>query len=184
MGGTIQPLLHTHRQALERARKKMNLVGPGPVDLHYRDCAEAVRDLNPRGRWADLGTGAGFPGIVFAAHHPDVPLDLVDSRRKRCAFLERVLAEGRAPATVQVRCTRIEDLPAGSYDGVMARALAQPEVVLGHAARLLRPGGRCVVMLTGQQPMPSHSGLGEPTTRAYEVEGKARVVATWTRCST
>ena len=106
VGDPITDLLTIHRNTLERYRQRMNLVGPGPVDLHYADCAEAVRGLDPQGQWADLGTGAGFPGVVLAAQYPELHLDLVDSRRKRCAFLEQVLAQAAAPPRVRVVCAR------------------------------------------------------------------------------
>jgi 16S rRNA (guanine527-N7)-methyltransferase len=132
----------------------MNLVGPGDLERHYVDADTALAVLDgapPAGRWADLGTGAGFPGIVFAARYPELALDLVDSRQKRCAFLEHVLREAQIdPERVRVRCERIEALQPGAYDGVMARALAAPSVVLAHAARVLRSGGRAL-LLTGDE---------------------------------
>ena len=80
-----------HRQALEQFRSTMNLVGPGPIEVHFTDCERALEGLEPRGEWADLGSGAGFPGLVLAELHPELSLILVESRRKRCWFLEHVL---------------------------------------------------------------------------------------------
>ena len=151
-------LLAVHRAHLERWRDSMNLVGPGPVESHYQDCRQALAPLtSATGRWADLGTGAGFPGMVFASRFPEVELELVDSRRKRCVFLEHVLAECAAP-TVTVRCARIDELPSGAYDGVLARALAPPPEVLDHARRLLRPGG-LAVLLVGPAPFEWPTGF-------------------------
>ncbi len=168
----LPDLLAVHRQLLERSRQAMNLVGPGPLDPHYADCEAALAGLAPTGRWADLGTGAGFPGIVFAARFPDVRLDLVDSRQKRCSFLENVLATAGVGARVQVWCSRLEELPAQTWDGVLARALAPPDEVLAHARRLVRPGGELVLLLQDDQAAPEGAEvLGE--TR-YTVDGKAR----------
>jgi 16S rRNA (guanine(527)-N(7))-methyltransferase RsmG len=148
----------------------MNLVGPGPLEPHYQDCQEALRPLaEASGTWADLGTGAGFPGVVFAARFPQVELDLVDSRRKRCVFLEHVLAEVPT-ARVRVRCARIEDLPDASYDGLLSRALAPPDEVLTHARRLLRPGGRAVLLL-GPAPLAVPVGFSLEFDHAYRSDG-------------
>ncbi|MEZ4240387.1 MAG: 16S rRNA (guanine(527)-N(7))-methyltransferase RsmG [Myxococcota bacterium] len=151
------PLIAAHRRLLAQWRGAMNLVGPGPLDPHYADADVGLALLDPdppAGRWADLGTGAGFPGIPFAARFPSARVELVDSRQKRCVFLEHVLREAGADG-VTVRCARIETLPPGAYDGVVSRALAPPAEVLGHAARLLRPGGRAVLWLgDAEVPLP------------------------------
>lgn len=171
-------LLTAHRTLLERRRHTMNLVGPGPIAPHYADSAAALGWLTPSGRWADLGAGAGFPGIPFAARFPEVAVDLVEIRQKRCTFLEAVLLEASAalktrPAPVRVLCTRIEDLPDHSYDGIVARALAPPAEVLEHARRLLVPGGTVVLFLqdTDAPGAPDFTPAGE---HRYVVDGKAR----------
>ena len=87
----MSDLLSTHRRLLERWRKSMNLVGPGDVQVHFDDCQLALATLTPEGHWVDLGSGAGFPGIPLAATWPELRVDLVDSRKKRCWFLEQVL---------------------------------------------------------------------------------------------
>ena len=61
----------------------MDLVGPGPLEPHFQDAAGAVAGLEAVGRWVDLGSGAGFPGIALAARHPGAEVWLVESRRKR-----------------------------------------------------------------------------------------------------
>jgi hypothetical protein len=103
---------------IERFRGQMNLIGRGDATVHFEDSAKGLSGLSPTGRWADLGSGAGFPGVMFAALYPDVTLELVDSRMKRTIFLDKVVAEGGAENTT-VKCCRVETLPADSYDGVM-----------------------------------------------------------------
>lgn len=171
------PLCQAHLTLIERFRGVMNLVGPGPARFHLEDCAEALRVLSaPAGRWVDLGSGAGFPGLVFAARFPAVPLDLVDSRRKRCVFLEEVLAAGLPAehAPVDVRCARIEDLPAATWDGAMARGLAAPAQVLAWAERVLVPGGRLLLMLTAGQPLHPPEGWQVEAEYAYAIDGRER----------
>ncbi len=168
-------LLETHRRLLERWREAMNLVGPGPLDEHYADSAAALRGLRPTGRWADLGSGAGFPGVVLAAQHPSLRVTLVDSRKKRCAFLRQVLTEAEVPSDrVDVVCGRVEDLEAGAWDGLTARAFAPPPEVLAHARRLLVPGGRVVLMLQEDQPLADHEGFEVFHVERYAVRGRER----------
>lgn len=89
-------LAETHRRVLEQWRGAMNLVGPGPIAPHFADSEAALAGLDPVGRWVDLGSGAGFPGLVLAAMYPSVAVDLVDSRKKRCVFLARWSARRRS----------------------------------------------------------------------------------------
>ena len=147
-------LLSTHRDLLERWRKSMNLVGPGDVQNHYDDCRLALHWMKPEGRWVDLGSGAGFPGIVFAAMFPHLQVDLVDSRKKRCIFLQTALGEAGVPTErVQVHRVRVETLE-GPWDGIMSRAFAPPEAVLDHAERLLREGGTLILFLQEEAVIP------------------------------
>jgi len=169
----VVDLLLAHRSLLERRRQVMNLVGPGPLDPHYQDCEQALSILKPSGRWADLGTGAGFPGIIFAAKFPNVTIDLVDSRSKRCTFLEAVLLEAGRPPHVRVLCQRLEDLPSAAYDGLTARALSAPREMLNHARRLLRPQGQLLLFLQDEEvpPIPDFQKL---QVHRYAFEGGHR----------
>lgn len=166
-------LLDAHQDLLERFRRSMNLVGPGPIEGHYLDAALALSKLEPTGRWADLGTGAGFPGIPFAALFPDVALDLVESRAKRCWFLEQVLDRVDRP-NLTVRRQRHESLEPG-YDGVLSRALHAPEQMVEVAKRLVRPGGTLVLFLQDDAPVPTAGQVFH--VEHYEVDGKQRKAA-------
>ncbi len=175
-------LLNAHRELLERWRDVQNLIGPGPSEVHYDDARKGLEGLAaPTGRWADLGTGAGFPGIVFAAMFPEVQVDLVESRSKRCAFLDAVLTQADCDEGVRVHGARLETLPHNTYDGITARALAPPEDVLTWAADLVKPGGRAVIFLQADQDVPAVRGWGPPTFHAYTVAGKARRTGEWVR---
>lgn len=136
----------THQTLLERWRGAMDLIGPGPSAPHFTDAAHAVADLEATGHWADLGSGAGFPGIALAARWTSASVQLIESRRKRSIFLDQVVAAaGLVNATV-VR-GRTEGIPDGTLDGVISRAYKPPEAYLMDAMRLLRPGGRAVLLL-------------------------------------
>jgi 16S rRNA (guanine527-N7)-methyltransferase len=168
-------LLVVHRELLEQWRTVMNLVGPGGLDEHYVDADRGLRALRPTGQWADLGSGAGFPGIPFLARFPAVQLDLVESRAKRATFLEEVLGRtGLRPPHARVVRGRVEDVPPHSYDGILARAFASPDVVLTHAERLLVPGGTAVLFLTEDQPLPALDGFEVFHVEHYEVDRRSR----------
>jgi 16S rRNA (guanine527-N7)-methyltransferase len=103
------------------------------------DTIRAARSL------ADLGTGAGFPGLALAVALPGARISLVESQRRRCEFLERVCADAEI-ANAHVVRARAEEWREGlsGNDAVVARALAPQPVVLEYAAPLLRLGGTLV----------------------------------------
>jgi len=138
--------MEPHRRLLEAWRTAMDLVGPGPLEPHFEDAAGAVEGLAAAGRWADLGSGAGFPGIALATAFPEAEVWLVESRRKRATFLERVVAEA-ALTGARVVCDRVEALPSGHFDGVISRAYKPVAAYLTDAQRLLASGGRAVVLI-------------------------------------
>ncbi len=90
---------------------------------HVADSLQLIDAASGLGRrWIDLGSGAGFPGLVVAIGRAETDMVLVESNKKKAAFLLRAaaLADGR----VHVEPRRAEDLPARPYDVVSARALA------------------------------------------------------------
>ena len=96
-------------------------------------------------RIADLGAGAGFPGLVLAVALPDAQVTLVESTGRKCAFIERA-AERAGLANVEVVHARAEEWQAGigACDAVTARALAPLAVIAEYAAPLLSTGGTLV----------------------------------------
>ena len=91
---------------------------------------------------ADLGAGAGFPGIPLAIGLPDADVSLIEAASRKCAFLERATEAARCPRAVVV-CARAEAWPEGiaAHDVVTARAVAPLAVLVEYAAPLLREGG-------------------------------------------
>lgn len=136
-----------HEALLEQWRKAMDLIGPGPAAPHFIDAAASVQGLPVAGRWADLGSGAGFPGVALAGLYPGAQVELVESRQKRATFLQKVIgAAGLGNAAA--RCMRSEELEPSAYDGLISRAYKAPEAVLREdAVRLLKPGGLVVLLL-------------------------------------
>jgi 16S rRNA (guanine527-N7)-methyltransferase len=166
----------THRALLEGWRGAMNLVGPGSLDVHFEDSTAVARLVRAQGRWADLGSGAGFPGIALAAHSPGAQVSLVESRSKRAAFLHRVVQQARL-ANATVFHGRVEELEARSWDGLISRAFAAPEAVLEHARRLLIPGGRLCLMLA-REPVEPPADFALEGHHDYRAAGRDRRLTT------
>jgi 16S rRNA (guanine527-N7)-methyltransferase len=121
--------------------------GAAAVDVHVADSLSALELECVRGarRVADLGSGAGFPGLVLAAALPGARVALVESAARKCAFLERLRARGGI-ANAYVVCARAEEWREGlgAQDLVAARALAPLAVLCEYAAPLLEIGGSLV----------------------------------------
>lgn len=146
-------LIDVHERELERFRHSMNLIGPGPAQFHFQDCIEGLKGFELAGEWADLGSGAGFPGLVLAHLFPHLRIQLVESRQKRATFLRHVLmAAGVEHPKVEVTQGRVEEMPDGLLDGVISRAFASPSIVLRHAARLLKPGEGYLILFLQEAP--------------------------------
>ena len=125
--------LERYADLLAHWQKTTNLVAPSTLPglwtRHFADSAQ-IRDLAPEARlWLDLGSGAGFPGLVvaiFQTGQPDFRMHLVESNGKKCAFLAEVARATGAP--VDIHAMRIEQLGESAHslrpDVVSARALA------------------------------------------------------------
>jgi 16S rRNA (guanine527-N7)-methyltransferase len=103
-----------------------------------------VPDLRAAGRIADVGAGAGFPGLVLAAALPEAQIDLIESVGRKCEFIRRAIAAaGIANATVLDK--RSEDWAATegreAYDAVTARAVGRLSTLAELASPLLKPNG-------------------------------------------
>ena len=125
------------------------------VDAHLADSLIALELEAARaaGRIADLGSGAGFPGLALAVGLPDARVGLVESAARKCAFLERAIAATGVP-NAEVVHARAEAWPAGgvAHDLVTARALAALPVVVEYAAPLLAESGALVAWRGRRDP--------------------------------
>jgi 16S rRNA (guanine527-N7)-methyltransferase len=117
------------------------------VDAHVADALVALELDEVRGarRIADLGSGAGFPGLVLAAALPHARVALVESSAKKCAFLT-LAARAMGLTNVEAVPSRAESWSEGlaSCDLVTARAVAPLPVLVEYAAPLLLAGGALV----------------------------------------
>ncbi len=121
--------------------------GADAVDVHVADSLSALAlDAVRQARVvADIGSGAGFPGLVLAVALPFAQVALVESVARKCEFLERLCAATGVENAHVVRA-RAEEWPQGLgiHDLVTARALAPLAVVCEYAAPLLASGGTLV----------------------------------------
>jgi len=122
---------------------------PRVADVHIADSLSGL-ELEPvrsARRIADLGSGAGLPGLVLAAALPGARVDLVESVARKCAFLRHAI-EQMGLLNAAVVCGRSEDWAASegreSYDVVTARAVGRLATLAELASPLLRDGGSLV----------------------------------------
>jgi 16S rRNA (guanine527-N7)-methyltransferase len=117
------------------------------LDAHLADSLVAldVGAVAAAGTIADIGSGAGFPGLALAVAREDCEVSLVESHGRKCGFLDDMVARVKA-RNVQVVCARAEEWRQGisAIDVVTARAVGPQPVVLEYAAPLLRLGGTLV----------------------------------------
>lgn len=116
---------------------------------HVADSLQVQAALPDARLWADLGSGAGFPGLVTAirlAETPGAKVHLIESNQRKCAFLREVSRETQAPA--EVHCGRIEIIlpQLGRLDAVSARALAPLPQLLTYADSALQTGATGVFL--------------------------------------
>jgi 16S rRNA (guanine527-N7)-methyltransferase len=137
-----------------------------------------VADLVQDGPVVDVGSGGGSPGIPIAAARPELRVDLLEARRRKCAFLETAAAEF---PNAEVVCARAEDYgrAAGreAYGTAVAQALAQPPVALEWCLPLVRAGGQ-VILLAGEVDLDAvalaAAAVGGGTPRVIPAPGSAR----------
>jgi len=103
-----------------------------------------VAELKDAGRIADVGAGAGFPGLALAVALPNAQVDLVESIGRKCSFMQRAIDEAEIP-NATVLNARSEDLASAegreSYDVVTARAVGRLSTLAELASPLLKPNG-------------------------------------------
>ena len=138
--------LEAFRLRLVEANAVMNLVGPDSLsdfwNRHVWDSAQLL-DLAPDAKtWADLGAGAGFPGLVLSIMlkgREGAHVWLIDSLAKRCRFLQEVVDALSLPATVIVGRAEAQSV---TCDIVTARAVAPMDKLLGYAQPYFQRGAQ------------------------------------------
>ena len=160
----VEALWH-HYQELERWSPRLALIGPGSagevLDRHFGEALAALpllppvsRETGDAGPLLDVGSGAGFPGLVLAAVRPDLSVTLVEPRQRKWAFLKAAARNASLPC----RCLDVRvglPLPEGIpevLDVVTVRALKLPAEVLAALAARLGPAGRFLLWVGREVP--------------------------------
>ena len=138
--------LERYLACLERWQGAVNLVGPASLrDVwrrHFLDSAQLWAYLpSPAARVVDLGSGAGFPGLVLAILGAG-DVHLIEANRRKAAFLHE--AARRTGTAVSIHAGRIESMPSLAADMVTARGCAPLDKLLDLAVSHLRNHGYCV----------------------------------------
>lgn len=138
--GTILELLAEERASVS------SVVDERAWKVHVADSLTGleVPELRAATRIADVGAGAGFPGLALAVALPDARVDLIESVSRKCLFMQRAIDAAGIP-NATVLDTRSEDLASGdgreSYDIVTARAVGRLSTLAELASPLLKPNG-------------------------------------------
>lgn len=156
LGVTVSPqqaeLLDRYCTRVAETNRQLNLTAitdPREMEIkHLLDCLTVCAIQELQGKVADVGTGAGFPGVVLKIMRPDLDVTLIDATRKKLDFVQRACDDlGVAVTTVHGRA---EELARGvyreSFDTVTARAVAPMASLLEYTLPLVLPGGFLVAM--------------------------------------
>jgi len=122
--------LYQHYQLLDRWNRKMNLTtvrsGPEMVERHYMESLFFARHIPGEfATLADIGSGAGFPGIPIAVLKPNCRVTLVESNQKKCVFLKE---STRGLSNVTVAAQRAQDVHS-PFEWVVSRAVDPDQVI-------------------------------------------------------
>ncbi|WP_041578174.1 16S rRNA (guanine(527)-N(7))-methyltransferase RsmG [Bdellovibrio bacteriovorus] len=144
----LRTRLKTYHEELLKFNRTLNLISAKTVfvadALHFADsilASQAIMKSNPNlDRIYDLGSGNGFPGLVFALLYPKVQVVLVEFDQKKCEFLTHVAGVLKL-ANVTVENKTIESFPDGSMNYVMARGLANISKSIMITRKVVPKGG-------------------------------------------
>jgi 16S rRNA (guanine527-N7)-methyltransferase len=160
---------------LDRWRRKTNLIAdstfPSVWTRHIADSAQLIALAPDAKRWVDMGSGAGFPGLVIAiqlAHVPGARVHCIESDGRKCAFLREVArATGAAAQIHPVRVEAIAPEALGPVDAVTARAFAPLPLTLKLATPWMERGA-VAVFPRGESAKDQIEALPEAWAHAIE----------------
>ena len=136
-------------ELLWKWNQKINLTSEkspkGILERHIFDSLQYARALSSKDEIADIGSGAGFPGIPLKIIYPDLKITLIESQRKRCSFLQTaILKLGlEGIGVINERAEKI--LPPGLVEVVILRAVSDINNCLELAAPFLKNGGEVIL---------------------------------------
>lgn len=159
--------ISTYIDLLRRWNARVNLTAirneEEIVTRHFGESLYAARHLFPlcpsvspvvkAFEVADVGSGAGFPGLPIKLWAPEISLTLIESNHKKATFLKEV-ARALTLTDINIQTTRAESVAPGSFDVVTLRAVERFETILPVAANLVSPNGR-LALLIGSAQLPA-----------------------------
>lgn len=160
---------------------------------HFADslCLLKYADIPQRSSLIDVGTGAGFPGMVLKIFRPDLKLTLADALKKRCLFLERLCGELEI-TDISVLWGRAEELGRreelrGQYDFSTARAVASLPILLEYCTPFLKESGCFLAMKAKEEEVDSTNALKAlcceiKFAERYSLNGESRMLLTVKKC--
>ncbi len=181
--------IDVYAETLRAWQPRINLVSNRSLEdvwrRHFLDSAQLVKWITPEMRVLDMGSGAGFPGLLVSII-TGARVVLAESDARKCAFLREV--RRLTDASAEIAEGRIEKLDTGTFDVVVARALAPLSGLLGHADGLLEPDGYCLFLkgarvedeLTDAREnwnmqVEQHPSLSEPDGVVLKIRNLSRV---------
>ena len=157
----IQSLL-TYFQELKRWSLRINLISRGSddkqiIDTHFLDSLSLLLLLEKEKgvHLLDVGSGAGFPGLVLAVALPDASFTLLEPRLKRVSFLRHIIRL-LGLNNVKVEAKRVEELgriSEGSYTHITSRAVAAPADFLSMSMPFLKQGATAIIMAAKEESL-------------------------------
>ncbi|MGN1013357.1 MAG: 16S rRNA (guanine(527)-N(7))-methyltransferase RsmG [Clostridia bacterium] len=146
--------LEIYKDLLLEWNEKMNLTAITDeceiIIKHFVDCLECTKMIKEEKNIIDVGTGAGFPGMVLAIYYDNIEFTLLDALNKRLIFLQDVV-EKLNLKNVKIVHGRAEEVARKEefkeqYDASVSRAVAQLPVLLEYTSPFVKVGGKCIVM--------------------------------------
>jgi 16S rRNA (guanine527-N7)-methyltransferase len=153
--GSQIELARSYAQMLANDSDELGLLGPRELDKiwsrHILNSAVVVELLEPGELVADVGSGAGLPGIPMAIAAPETNFVLIEPMDRRASWLQEVVGSLDLE-NVEVVRARAEEVDGGQFDVVTARAVAALDKLLRLCVPLLKPGGRVIALKGSKAP--------------------------------
>lgn len=129
-----------------------------PVPASVSPVPSVVGGVDPTSTLADIGSGAGFPGLPIKLWAPHISVTLIESNHKKAAFL-REITRALTLTDVNIQTARAETLTGPAYDVITLRAVERFESILLTAAALVAPAGRLALLIGISQHRKARSTL-------------------------
>jgi 16S rRNA (guanine527-N7)-methyltransferase len=153
--GSQIELARGYAQMLANDSDELGLLGPRELDKiwsrHILNSAVVAELVRPGELVADVGSGAGLPGIPMAIAAPETNFVLIEPMDRRASWLQGV-AQELGLQNVEVQRARAEEVEGGQFDVVTARAVAALDKLLRLCVPLLKPGGRVIALKGSKAP--------------------------------